>query len=159
MISFLERLDRKVVASAFWWGEVEEELHRLGKIDYLFFKDGDREKCMEDIERIRRTGLYPHPPEDCTEDCKKRGKPFLPHKHIMISLFVDICTQTAHIYKEETTPKHMAVTFINKAVQAVNNVRKNRITSKRVIMHKGYSTSKCTGMAGLPVCVWGGAVF
>lgn len=42
-------------------------------MDYRFRHDSDRETCMEMIEKIRRKTLYEHPPDDCVEECKKRG--------------------------------------------------------------------------------------
>ena len=35
--------------------------------------DADRETVMEAIEKIRVQGIYPHPPEDCTAECRDRG--------------------------------------------------------------------------------------
>lgn len=47
----------------------------LGHIDLfgLWKVNGDREKIMKRIDSLRSQTMYPHPPEDCTEDCKKRG--------------------------------------------------------------------------------------
>ena len=61
------------MAKAFYVGELESELRRIGKIDYRFHLDGDLEKCMEMVESVRRESLYPHPTSTCTEECKKRG--------------------------------------------------------------------------------------
>lgn len=63
----------RIVADAFYTGELEAELRLLGHVDYLFKKDSDRELCMEMIEGIRRMGTYPHPVEECAADCKERG--------------------------------------------------------------------------------------
>ena len=54
------------------WRQSLEELDRL--INYHFRYDSDWETCMEMIEKIRRKTLYEHPPVDCVEECKKRGK-------------------------------------------------------------------------------------
>ena len=61
------------MAKAFYVGELESELRRIGKIDYHFHLDGDLEKCMEMVESVRRESLYPHPTTTFTEECKKRG--------------------------------------------------------------------------------------
>ena len=51
---FHVELSPKVVASAFWRGEVENELRRIGMVDYKFNLDSDYEKCMADIDEMRR---------------------------------------------------------------------------------------------------------
>ena len=63
----------KVVAKAFWIGEVEMELRRLGREDFRFHADKDLEMCMDMIEDIRRQSIYPHPESDCRTECKLRG--------------------------------------------------------------------------------------
>ena len=72
VLSVIE-LSSRIVAKAFYVGELESELRRIGKIDYRFHLDSDLEKCMEMVESVRRESLYPHPPHMCTEECKKRG--------------------------------------------------------------------------------------
>ena len=62
------------MAEAFYNGEVETELRRIKYVDYVFQNDSDREVCMEMIEKVRRQNIYPHPPSECTEGCKLRGK-------------------------------------------------------------------------------------
>ena len=66
-------LSPKTVAKAFWRGEVENELRRIGKLDYTFFKDADFNNCMGMIDTERQNSLYPHLSSDCTDDCKSRG--------------------------------------------------------------------------------------
>ena len=61
-----------LVGEAFYNGELENELRRIGKIDYLFKRDSDREKCMEVVKEVSRASLYSHLDMDCTDDCKKR---------------------------------------------------------------------------------------
>ena len=34
----------------------------------------DRNKSMDMIEQLKCESVYPHPPSDCTEKCKRRGK-------------------------------------------------------------------------------------
>ena len=70
---FIEELTPRIVGEAFYNGELENELRRIGKIDYLFKRDSDRERCMEVVEEVRCASLYPHLDMDCTDDCKKRG--------------------------------------------------------------------------------------
>ena len=66
-------LSPHIVSEAFYSGELEAELRRIGLIDYRFRYDSDRETCMEMIEKMRRKTLYEHPPDDCVKECKKRG--------------------------------------------------------------------------------------
>ena len=74
IFTILTELSPKIVAEAFYTGEVENELRRVNCIDYTFRSDSDREMCMEMIERVRRQNIYPHLPSDCTEECRLRGK-------------------------------------------------------------------------------------
>ena len=62
-----------MVATVFWRGEVENELRRVGMCDFKFKADADYDRCMSVIDELRRESIYPHPPSDCTDDCKKRG--------------------------------------------------------------------------------------
>ncbi len=72
-MTFIVEMSPKVAAAAFWRGEVENELRRIGMIEFKFKMDGDYDKCMEAIDELRRVSIYPHPPSDCTDDCKGRG--------------------------------------------------------------------------------------
>ena len=63
----------KFAADAFYNGELEAELRRIGKHDLPFLKDSDRENHMEVVESIRRESLYLHPPSECSSACKDRG--------------------------------------------------------------------------------------
>ena len=65
-------LSARTVAEAFYNGELENELRRIKLVEYRM-KDSDRESCMEEIERIRRENIYPHPDSQCTAECKARG--------------------------------------------------------------------------------------
>ena len=56
------------MAKAFWTGEVEAELRRLGREDFRFKRDSDIEECMMMIEDVRRQGVYEHP--ECFHECK-----------------------------------------------------------------------------------------
>ena len=62
-------------------GEVENEIrHMLQEnpgttlLQFRFKTDSDREEVMKTIESIRVTSTYPHPPEECTPECKERGR-------------------------------------------------------------------------------------
>ena len=68
----LSEITPKIAAKAFWVGETELELRRLNKVDFMFVKDDDIEKAMEEIEEKRRLSLYEH--LDCSEACQERGK-------------------------------------------------------------------------------------
>ncbi|MCG8620407.1 MAG: hypothetical protein MJE68_00195 [Proteobacteria bacterium] len=63
----------RIVGEAFYNGEVENELRRIGRIDYKFKKDSSREECMTVIEELRRQKIYAHDADMCTSECKKRG--------------------------------------------------------------------------------------
>jgi len=67
-------LTPKIVAEAFYNGEMENELRQTNCVDYVFCRDGDI--GMEVIERIHHQNIYPHLPSECTEDCKSRGKKY-----------------------------------------------------------------------------------
>ena len=59
--------------NAIYNGEIE--LRRIGKKDYRFMVNLDREeKSMDMIKQLRCESVYPHPPSDCTDECKRRGK-------------------------------------------------------------------------------------
>ena len=67
-------LTPKLVAKAFWTGEVENELRRLElTTEFAFKTDADIDLCMEMIDRKRQTSIYHHPSSDCTPECKERG--------------------------------------------------------------------------------------
>ena len=60
MSSFNVELTPKVVASAFWRGEVENELRRIGITDFKFKMDSDYEKCMTAIDKLRNLFIPTH---------------------------------------------------------------------------------------------------
>ena len=66
----------KHAASAFWNGELETELRELGKLDFfgLLKKNEDREKVMEEVDKVRAKSVYSHSPADCSDACKARGE-------------------------------------------------------------------------------------
>ncbi len=78
-------------AQAFYNGELELELRRLGKVNYPFKADGDREKCFEMIEMIRRESIYDHPESECSPQCKKRGTCSHSIVSVYISCKISIC--------------------------------------------------------------------
>jgi len=65
----------KQCSSAFWNGELEAELRDLDRCDFfgLLKKNDDREKVMEEVDRIRSKTNYQHPSDDCSDICKARG--------------------------------------------------------------------------------------
>ena len=69
---FVAELTPHIVGEAFYNGEMESELRRIGRIEYRMFKDSDRESCMEMIEEVRRQSIYPH--EACSPECKQKGR-------------------------------------------------------------------------------------
>ncbi len=72
-------LNGHTVAEAFYNGELENELRRIGKIDYCFKLDSDRDRCMEMVEEVRKEQVYPHSVSSCTEVCKRRGNVVILH--------------------------------------------------------------------------------
>ena len=70
---FIQELTPQIVGEAFYNGKLENELRRIGRIDYLFKRDSDRERCMEVVEEVCSASLYPHQDADCTNDRRKRG--------------------------------------------------------------------------------------
>ena len=71
-LHMLTELSQRLVGEAFYNGELESELRRIGKVDFRFKKDSDRDKCMEMIEIERRCNMYPHPSSECVDECGKR---------------------------------------------------------------------------------------
>lgn len=70
----VNRLDRKMVSSAFYWHEIESELMERN-LDWSFkgkLEDA-RDEFMKFIESKRRTENYAHPVRDCSQMCKERG--------------------------------------------------------------------------------------
>ena len=55
---------------------MEGELRDLGKLDFfgLLKSDSDREKVMEEIDKLRAKTVYEHSSNDCSDACKKRGE-------------------------------------------------------------------------------------
>ena len=74
-LSVLE-YEEKQCASAFWNGELEVELRELGILDFfgMMKMNEDREKVMEEVDKIRAKGVYMHSSDDCSDACKARGK-------------------------------------------------------------------------------------
>ena len=47
-----------MVASAFWRGDVENELRRVGMVNYKFKLDEDYDKCMAVLDEMRRESIF-----------------------------------------------------------------------------------------------------
>jgi len=70
----VNRLDRKMVSSAFYWHEIECEIMERNLDWYFKGKLEDaRDEFMKFIESKRRTENYAHPVKDCSQMCKERG--------------------------------------------------------------------------------------
>ena len=78
IFSFYLEYVKKQCASAFWNGELESELRELERLDFfgLMKRNEDREKVMEEVEKIRAKGVYHHSSEDCSDACIARGEKF-----------------------------------------------------------------------------------
>ena len=46
-----------MVATAFWRGEVENELRRVGMCDFKFKADADYDRCMSVIDELHRESI------------------------------------------------------------------------------------------------------
>ena len=44
-------------------------------------KNEDREKVMEEVDKIRAKGVYSHSSDDCSDAYKARGKSFICQMH------------------------------------------------------------------------------
>lgn len=67
-------LTRKNVMNFFLNGELENEIRerKLCK-EVNLSSSNTREMIMKDIDQKRRSEVYPHPPEDCSQECVRRG--------------------------------------------------------------------------------------
>ena len=68
---FFSEMSPEFAAEAFYNGEIEQELQRIGLDGYRFKKNSDREACFEKIKEVRRTSVYMH--THCSKDCQERG--------------------------------------------------------------------------------------
>lgn len=75
LYSLASRLDRRVVADAFYWHEIEQEI-RERKLDYSFKGTVDemKDSFMEYIDGLRRKEKYIHTERDCSPMCKSKGE-------------------------------------------------------------------------------------
>ena len=66
----------KQCSSACLNGEWESELRELGYLDFfgLMKENDNREKVMEEVDKIRSKSVYTHSADDCSDACKARGK-------------------------------------------------------------------------------------
>ena len=73
---YLSGYGEKQCSSAFWNGELEAELRELGRLDFygLMKLNADREKVMQEVDKVRAKSVYCHSSDDCSAECKKRGK-------------------------------------------------------------------------------------
>lgn len=81
-VSAVHRLDRKMVSSAFYSHEMEEELKERN-LDWAFVGklEDARDNFMEYIESQRRLENYAHPTENCSKMCKERGNVMINEKY------------------------------------------------------------------------------
>ena len=55
-------------------GELHNELLNRNATEQFPFKDkASRETIMQQIEGLRKKEIYPHPPENCNDVCRRRG--------------------------------------------------------------------------------------
>ena len=67
-------MSRKNATEATFSGELEREIRgRNMTKDVSFKNESCREKIMKSVDELRRTELYPHPPENCNHDCRRKG--------------------------------------------------------------------------------------
>ena len=71
----VNRLDQKMVSSAFFWHEIECEIMERNLGWYFKGKLEDaRDDIMKFIKSKRRTENYAHPVKDCSQMCKERAR-------------------------------------------------------------------------------------
>ena len=48
----------------------------LGRLDFfgLMTLNADREKVMQEVDNVHAKSVYSHSADDCSPECKKRGK-------------------------------------------------------------------------------------
>ena len=67
-------MTRKNTTEATFNGEIERELRDRNMVEEVSFKhESSREEVMRHIDSMRRTELYPQPPENCNQDCQLKG--------------------------------------------------------------------------------------
>ena len=71
--SNLSEVNSKTVAAAFWAHQLEQELRESGMEGYVFADSSSQEDCMDMIDAQRAKSVYSHLPEDCSDECKRRG--------------------------------------------------------------------------------------
>ena len=66
----------KQCTSVFWNGELGSELRELGNLDFfgLMKENDNREKVMEEVDKVRGKSVYTHSADDCSDACKTQGK-------------------------------------------------------------------------------------
>lgn len=76
MLLFSLDYGEKQAAAAFWNGELETELRELGKLNFfgLMKTNEDREKVMDEVDKVRAKSVYSHSPADCSDACKARSE-------------------------------------------------------------------------------------
>ena len=83
-MNIFTELTNKLVADAFYTGEVENEVRLLVEQrkkaleDFVLRRDSEREEWMETIEKLRCISIYDHPQNECTAVCAERGKNHCP---------------------------------------------------------------------------------
>ena len=70
------RIDRRSIASAFYWHEVEEEIRERGLTKTFVLQgrsDEELNNLLLKLEHIREDELYVHNVEDCSPSCQMKG--------------------------------------------------------------------------------------
>ena len=51
-------------------------MRELGNLDFfgLMKENDNREKVMEEVDKVRSKSVYTHSADDCSDACKTRGK-------------------------------------------------------------------------------------
>ena len=60
------------MADAFWNAELEDELRQRGRIKSPFAVPSDRERLMQEVDKVRAVSIYSH--EVCSKECQMRGE-------------------------------------------------------------------------------------
>ena len=85
-------MSRKSALEATFNGELEKEVRERRLVSQMTFKyDSCREANMKKVDELRRTELYPHPPENCNDVCQSRGLYLNEIKELQVYLIITLC--------------------------------------------------------------------
>ena len=99
----VRRLHRNMIADAFYWHELEDEL-RSRQIDWVFH--GTEDECLKTaltmLNDLRSRETYPHAEDDCSEHCKSKGL-FSSYAIVLVKIFIAFLSYSV-IVVDRVTP-------------------------------------------------------